>query len=124
MRELRNAIGRAVVLCLGDVVLPEHLPPSLLKAVEGQGQAGQGQAWPPAPAATPVSAPPASSGVGPLQSEIDALERAQILEALDRCGGNQSRAARMLGISRGKLIARLDSFGITRPRKNGAPPEA
>ena len=67
---------------------------------------------------------PPSSGVGPLQSEIDALEKAQILDALDRCGGNQSRAARMLGISRGKLIARLDSFGITRPRKNGAPPEA
>ena len=120
VRELRNAIGRAVVLCLGDVVLPEHLPPSLLKAVEG----GTGQAPLPASTVVPVSAPAASSGVGPLQSEIDALEKAQILDALDRCGGNQSRAARMLGISRGKLIARLDSFGITRPRKNGGAPEA
>jgi DNA-binding NtrC family response regulator len=116
VRELRNAIDRAVVSCLGDTILPEHLPPSLLKAVESRRAAAQAQA-----AAAPTAAPPASpappAGSGTLQSEIDAFEKARIIDTLERCGGNQSRAARMLGISRGTLIARLDAFSIARPRK-------
>lgn len=53
----------------------------------------------------------------PLQSQIDDLEREQILEALDACAGNQSRAARMLGMHRGTFIRRLESYGVRRPRK-------
>jgi DNA-binding NtrC family response regulator len=102
VRELRNAIERAVVLCLGEAIVPEHLPPSLLKAAESRR------------AETPAAPDGASST---LRSEIDALEKAKILETLERCGGNQSRAARMLGISRGTLLSRLDVFGIARPRK-------
>jgi DNA-binding NtrC family response regulator len=112
VRELRNAIDRAVVICLGDAILPEHLPPSLLKAVESRRAAAQAQAAP-SPAAAPV--PPGAAGT--LQSEIDAFEKARIIDTLERCGGNQSRAARILGISRGTLIARLDAFAIARPRK-------
>jgi DNA-binding NtrC family response regulator len=112
VRELRNAIGRAVVLCLGDTVLPEHLPPSLLKAVEAQ-----------APAEQPVASAPRVNDGATLQSEVDALEKAKILDALERCGGNQTRTAQMLGISRGMLIARLDAFGITRPRKRAGGPD-
>jgi DNA-binding NtrC family response regulator len=44
-------------------------------------------------------------------------ERARILAALTACGGNQSRAARQLGISRKVLLARLDAYGVRRPRK-------
>jgi two-component system, NtrC family, response regulator AtoC len=44
-------------------------------------------------------------------------ERERILDALAACAGNQSRAARHLGISRKVLIARLDSYGVARPRK-------
>jgi DNA-binding NtrC family response regulator len=47
-------------------------------------------------------------------------ERARVLAALAACGGNQSRAARQLGISRKVLLARLDRYGVARPRRSGA----
>lgn len=52
-----------------------------------------------------------------LQAEIDEIERERILRALDDCGGNQSRAAKLLGMNRGTLIRRLESYGVPRPRK-------
>jgi two-component system response regulator AtoC len=48
-----------------------------------------------------------------------ASERERILAALAACAGNQSRTARELGISRKVLLARLDSYGVKRPRKGG-----
>ncbi len=44
-------------------------------------------------------------------------EEARILGALEQCGGNQTEAAALLGISRGTLINRLDKYGLARPRK-------
>jgi DNA-binding NtrC family response regulator len=61
--------------------------------------------------------PGASDVLKDLQGEIKSLERARIVEALERCAGNQSQAAELLGISRGTLISRLAEFGIHRPRK-------
>jgi DNA-binding NtrC family response regulator len=105
VRELRNVIGRAAVLCAGDTILPEHLPPSLLR---------------PRPASPPAVADGPRGAAGEsLQGEIKSLERARIVEALDRCGGNQSRAADLLGISRRTLVSRLAEFGLPRPRKQG-----
>ncbi len=52
-----------------------------------------------------------------LASEVAELERKRIIEALERYGGNQTQVARELGISRGTLIARLDQYGLRRPRK-------
>jgi DNA-binding NtrC family response regulator len=103
VRELRNVIERAAVLCAGDTILPQHLPPSLLKT-------------PQTPPRFATSAEP-EPGAKDLQQDIKSLERARIAEALDRCGGNQSRAAQLLGISRGTLISRLAEFGLHRPRK-------
>jgi transcriptional regulator of acetoin/glycerol metabolism len=42
-----------------------------------------------------------------------------VIEALRAEGGNQSRAAKRLGMSRGTLIARIKLFGIRQPRKRG-----
>ncbi len=53
----------------------------------------------------------------PPSSPEDLSERARIVEALDQCAGNQTRAAALLGISRRTLIHRLDVLGLPRPRK-------
>jgi len=96
IRELRNAIERAVVLC-GDELTDEHLPPSE------------------AAARPPAAAP--SEPAPPLRGEIEALERQRILDMLARCGGNQTEAARQLGISRRTMVSRLGDYGVPRPRK-------
>jgi DNA-binding NtrC family response regulator len=101
IRELRNAIERAVLLC-SDAILPEHLELER----------------PPASAAPAAVTTPAAADAS-LPRQLDAVERERILEALSRCGGNQSQAARLLGISRKVLIARLDEYGVPRPRKRG-----
>jgi two-component system, NtrC family, response regulator AtoC len=96
VRELRNVIERAVVLCTGKAILPEHLPPSVLNA------------------RAPL---PELDGAAGLPSEIRSLERARIIEVLDRCGGNQTKAAELLGVSRRTLVSQLAEFGLPRPRK-------
>jgi two-component system response regulator AtoC len=115
VRELRNAMERASALCVGDTILPEHLPPSLLAAA----------AVAPAPVAPPPVRPADGAGRADvaLHGELRDLERARITDALDRHAGNQSRAARELGISRGTLIARMEEFGLPRPRKRDGDPD-
>jgi two-component system, NtrC family, response regulator AtoC len=100
VRELRNVIERAAVLCAGEAILPEHLPPSLRAASA------------PVPASSVAAAE-----TDKLPGEIRALERARIVEALGRFGGNQSKAADSLGISRRTMVSRLAEFGLPRPRK-------
>jgi two-component system response regulator AtoC len=53
-----------------------------------------------------------------LRSHVGEVERQHILDALTRCGGNQTRAARELGISRRTLISRLERYSIPRPLKD------
>ncbi len=66
----------------------------------------------------------AGAAIGPEHLSIasagpgSASEQERVVAALAACGGNQSRAARRLGISRKALIARLDAYGVVRPRKD------
>jgi pSer/pThr/pTyr-binding forkhead associated (FHA) protein len=53
---------------------------------------------------------------GDLHEEVSALERQRIVDALATCGQNQSQAAKMLGIARNTLIARMKAFGLNKPR--------
>ena len=115
VRELRNVMGRALVLSGGGTIEPEHLN---LEHPRPSSAPPPGPAPAPEPTPAPAPAPaPAANAAGPLSAAIDALEKQRILDALERCAGNQSRAAKMLGISRGTLLSRLDAFGIPRPRK-------
>jgi transcriptional regulator of acetoin/glycerol metabolism len=52
-----------------------------------------------------------------LKTELVALERERIIHALAQCDGNQSQAAKLLGMPRRTLIKRLDAHGLPRPRK-------
>jgi len=99
IRELRNAIESAVLLATEGILLPQHLPARVTANPE------------------PAKADSRKGQPSPLRAEMDALERVRILEALERAGGNQSRAARDLGMSRRLLVERLDMYGTPRPRK-------
>lgn len=98
VRELKSVIDRAVVLAsaTGGVVSPEHL---LL----------------PAKAATTATAASALDAEPP--AATSPLEREQLLEALQRTGGNQTEAAKLLGVARRTLINRMEKYGLQRPRK-------
>jgi two-component system, NtrC family, response regulator AtoC len=93
VRELRNAMVRAVLNCSGGVVRPEDLPPQGLR--------------------TTVSVPPSPEPAG----AREVAERQRIQDALAECAGNQTRAAALLGISRRTLVDRLAKLGMPRPRK-------
>jgi len=123
IRELRNTIERAVLLCGRGPIGVEHLSTEKMAATLPPLAV---TASPPTAAtafdASETTHPferspaPAADAAG-LRDQLDALERQRILETLERCAGNQTRAAKLLGISRGTLVARLDAYGIARPRK-------
>jgi transcriptional regulator with GAF, ATPase, and Fis domain len=111
VRELRNVVERAVVLCrgrsvveIGDLGLPAA--------------PAQAPFRPPAPSVSDVTSlptmvpQPPPSGPGD-----DDPEHARILDALTRCAGNQTEAAKMLGMSRRTFLRRLDEHAVGRPRK-------
>ena len=96
VRELENVIERALILCDGGMIEPEHLPVEKMAAAAPTfpGQV-EGPALPPA----------------------QADERQRIIQALAACAGNQSRAAKMLGIPRRTFVAKLDAYRVPRPKK-------
>jgi transcriptional regulator with PAS, ATPase and Fis domain len=51
-----------------------------------------------------------SNGKAPLSRDLDHLERQIVFDALDRCGGNQGKAAEALGISRRTLLRKLKTY--------------
>jgi two-component system response regulator AtoC len=105
VRELRNVMERATLLVTGSTVEAEHV------MIEDSEPGGADLFDAEFEAETAVIASPFMESVSPED------ERARILKALEACGGNQTRAAKMLGIARRTLINRIEQFNLPRPKK-------
>lgn len=88
VRELANAIERAVIISRGNLIAAADLPSDPLIASENNG--------------FPVE------GV-----DLNDVERNLLMQAIERAGKNLTRAARLLGIGRGALRYRLEKHGIS-----------
>ncbi len=97
VRELRNLIERALILEDSDVITTEFLPASLLAAPQIQ---GAGSA--PGESTSGVQFELPREGIS-----LDTAELSFVRQAIERSGGNQTRAAELLGISRDQLRYRL-----------------
>jgi two-component system, NtrC family, response regulator AtoC len=98
VRELSHVIERAVLWSRGAALSAEHL--SLSSPVE-----------PPADSADPVAAAHPSA-LPPPGVDLPQWEQSIIEQAMREAGGNQTRAAQRLGISRDTLRYRLKKFGL------------
>jgi DNA-binding NtrC family response regulator len=97
VRELRHVLERAAVLCGGEVIDVNDLPREV---------------GPPAgPPGEPTPSVPADDDLA-LHPAVARLEKRMILRALERTNGNRSAAARLLGIGRPQLYAKLDEHGL------------
>jgi DNA-binding NtrC family response regulator len=118
VRELRNAIECAALLANDSLIEIAHLPPSIRESVR------------PPEVKTPSFSVPAAASVPDVPETLppalsDArrrLEYERIVQALEACNGNQTRAAEHLSMPRRTLVAKLSAYGIPRPRKLSSPP--
>jgi DNA-binding NtrC family response regulator len=90
IRELRNAIERAMLLTNGEWLEPADF---LLVTPAATGSDGGFQL--------------PAQGVN-----LEALEHSLVIQALERCGGNQTRAATLLGMNRDQIRYRIEKYGL------------
>ncbi len=95
VREMKSALEYAFTVADKDTIDIDHLPPHMLQADK--------------PAVMAVDRP--------ILAETDKSERRQLIEALQATGGNQSKAARLLGINRVTVWNRMRKYGINLKRE-------
>ncbi|MCF8045604.1 MAG: sigma-54-dependent Fis family transcriptional regulator, partial [Desulfarculaceae bacterium] len=94
VRELRNAVEYAVVLATGSSIGPDHLPARLMENRYRDGSEETGD-----------------PGRDTERNEPES-EREQLIRILRQAGGNQSKAAALLGVSRVTVWKRIKKHGI------------
>ncbi|WP_145351759.1 sigma-54-dependent transcriptional regulator [Roseimaritima multifibrata] len=122
VRQLRSVIRRAVLETVMPVITPDILPADILKRQEND------VVSPSAPAQAEQNTKEIADGAGLpalIQEKLDEkstdiyaaalqyMERYVLIRVLRETGGNQSQAAEMLGITRGKLRDRIQTYSIT-----------
>ena len=93
VRELRNVVERAMLLAEGTTLTPGDFPVTSGGSVRLTGQ---------------VDLP--AGGV-----DLEQLERSLVVQALERSGWNQTKAAAMLGLNRDQIRYRVEKFKLERP---------
>jgi two-component system response regulator AtoC len=101
IRELRNAIERATLLA-DAVIEPRHLPEDRMTRPAAVAEANDA---------------PAEPLLDAFRDRSDDIKRQAIEDALAKTNGNQTEAARLLGIARRTLTNKLNHYGFRRPRK-------
>jgi len=97
VRELENAIQRAVVMTRGNLITTDDLP-IYIKTAKSEGGL------------------PAEKNS--LDYMVENLERRLILEAIEQASGNQSKAAELLGIGERNLRYKLKKYGMKQSKEN------
>ena len=101
VRELRNAIERALILCHGGLITREHLPLTVI----------------PAPVVTAGELTAQNGEFPPGGIHLEEVERDMVLKALTTSRGNKTRAAKLLGLSRGRLYSLMRRYKLTDARR-------
>jgi DNA-binding NtrC family response regulator len=91
IRELRNAVERAMLMADGNELTLEHFP---LGGGLAATKLGEGVALP-------------AAGI-----DLEQLERSLVIQALERSGWNQTRAAALLGLNRDQIRYRVEKFKL------------
>jgi len=94
IRELKNVMERICLLEKTDVIYPEHIPPEI---AEYKNTISEEQ--------TPLDIP--AEGLS-----LKGVEKELVIKALENTNGNQTRAAKLLGISRDALRYKMQKFGL------------
>jgi len=102
VRELRNVIERIVILGPDEILQPTDLPSEIRFSKSGTVEQSD----------CPFTLP--EEGIN-----LEGVERGLIAQALDRTDGNQSAAARLLGISRYALRYRMEKFSLLPDKVDG-----
>jgi two-component system, NtrC family, response regulator AtoC len=101
IRELRSLLERAIAFATDGVLDAATVQLAITAGIAG----GEGRA-------TSRAVSPAG-----LRPEVETLERQRILEALDACHGNQTKAAELLAMPRRTFVSKLSRYGMTRQKK-------
>jgi len=120
VRQLENCLRRAVLVCKGDALFPEHV---VFEGEQERAIPASGEEEPPdLQQRVDALVRDILQGIGPgaHASVIDMVERSLVARALDQCGHNQVQAARLLGISRNTLRHRIRKYNLEPP---GAEPD-
>jgi DNA-binding NtrC family response regulator len=64
---------------------------------------------------TEAPGPESAFALPPEGVNLEEVERRLLVQALERCGGNQTHAGELLGINRDQVRYRIEKFGLTRP---------
>lgn len=98
VRELQNAIERAVVLAPGNTITGNDFPADICQTSR-------------AASASLTSAQPVDESL-PLAEAVMAFKRARVRQALETAGGNQSQAAKLLGVQPSNLSRLMQTLGL------------